>query len=360
MARPLQDEADPMREYDDDNIRLYAPVLQRVIILAAVVIAVPVMMWTITTFIRSYVARPKAPTFQHLALTEATTPTPASPLAASPPPQAAPPAPQSSAPPAAQPTSAPLIGNTDTTAGGIGRPPLANTGSAAAAPPTGASPSPPPVPAMAAAAVVNPAQGAAPTPQAPTGSPNAPALPTVAQPAGMAARLVTNGSGTPAAAPTDRSTDRSVAWAPPSAGGPPSAGNQEPPVAMTETAATEALPPPQPIKGRVPLPRRRPAALALAATGDMAPAAAVTDTAVNETASTDALPPPQPIKGRVPLPRRRPAVLAFAATTGSIVPSTPTGRGVPMPKMRPAETPPDPPPALTSAPYGYQPGLDGR
>ena len=33
-----------MREYDDDdNIRLYAPVLQRVIILAAVVIAVPVM-----------------------------------------------------------------------------------------------------------------------------------------------------------------------------------------------------------------------------------------------------------------------------------------------------------------------------
>jgi hypothetical protein len=92
----------------------------------------------------------------------------------------------------------------------------------------------------------------------------------------------------------------------------------------------------------------------------MAPAAAVTDTAVNETASTDALPPPQPIKGRVPLPRRRPAVLAFAATTGSLVPSTPTGRGVPMPKMRPAETPPDPPPALTSAPYGYQPGLDGR
>ena len=50
-----------MREYDDDDaddsIRLYLPVLQRVIILAAVVIAGPIVMWTITTFVRSYVAR---------------------------------------------------------------------------------------------------------------------------------------------------------------------------------------------------------------------------------------------------------------------------------------------------------------
>ena len=55
-----------MRDYDDDNIRLYTPVLQRVIILAAVIIAVPVVMWTITTFVRTYVAPPKAPTFQRL------------------------------------------------------------------------------------------------------------------------------------------------------------------------------------------------------------------------------------------------------------------------------------------------------
>jgi hypothetical protein len=204
--------------------------------------------------------------------------------------------------------------------------------------------------------VVNPAQGAAPTPQTPMGSPDAPALPTVAQPAGMAARLATNGSGTPAAA----AADRGVASPAPNAGGPPSTGNHEPPVAMTETGATEALPPPQPIKGRIPLPRRRPAALAMAAAGDMAPPTAVTDTAVSETASTDALPPPQPIKGRIPLPRRRPAVLALAATTGSIVPSTPIGRAVPMPKTRPVETPSDSPPAPTGAPYGYQPGLDGR
>ena len=56
-----------MREYDDD-IRLYTPVLQRVIILVAVIIAVPVVLWTITAFVRTYVAPPKAPTFQRMAL----------------------------------------------------------------------------------------------------------------------------------------------------------------------------------------------------------------------------------------------------------------------------------------------------
>ena len=59
-----------MREYEDDNIRLYTPVLQRVIILAAVIIAVPVVMWTITTFVRTYVASPKAPIYQHMAAAE--------------------------------------------------------------------------------------------------------------------------------------------------------------------------------------------------------------------------------------------------------------------------------------------------
>src|SRR5215472_15423701 len=60
-------------DYDDDSIRLYTPVLQRVIILAAVVIAVPVLMWTITTFVRSYVARPKAPLVEHVASTNGPT-----------------------------------------------------------------------------------------------------------------------------------------------------------------------------------------------------------------------------------------------------------------------------------------------
>ena len=63
-----------MREYhnyEDDSIRLYKRVLQRVSILAAVVIAVPVLMWAITTFVRSYVARPKVPLVEHVASTSA-------------------------------------------------------------------------------------------------------------------------------------------------------------------------------------------------------------------------------------------------------------------------------------------------
>jgi hypothetical protein len=73
---PLHDEAVPMREYDEDdyNIRRHAPVLRRVIILVAVIIAVPVMMWTITIFVRSYVEHPK--TFRHLTLTESLPPKP--------------------------------------------------------------------------------------------------------------------------------------------------------------------------------------------------------------------------------------------------------------------------------------------
>jgi hypothetical protein len=89
----------------------------------------------------------------------------------------------------------------------------------------------------------------------------------------------------------------------------------------------------------------------------MTPAAAATDTAATDTAAAEALPPPQPIKGRIPLPRRRPTVMALAAT-GTIA-TPPSGRAVPMPKTRPAEAPPDAPPAPVGSPYGYQPGLDG-
>lgn len=51
---------------DDDDIRLYMPVLQRIIILVAVIIAVPVVMWTITALVRTYVGPPQLPTFQRV------------------------------------------------------------------------------------------------------------------------------------------------------------------------------------------------------------------------------------------------------------------------------------------------------
>ena len=58
-----------MRE-DDDQFRYYVPLLRRIIILVAVLTAVPVILWTITAFVRSYVGPPRIPTFHQLAATE--------------------------------------------------------------------------------------------------------------------------------------------------------------------------------------------------------------------------------------------------------------------------------------------------
>jgi hypothetical protein len=55
-----------MRE-DEDQVRHYVPLLRRIIILAAVLIAVPVVLWTITAFVRAYVGPPKIPSFRQLA-----------------------------------------------------------------------------------------------------------------------------------------------------------------------------------------------------------------------------------------------------------------------------------------------------
>jgi hypothetical protein len=56
-----------MRE--DDGFGHYVPLLRRLIILVAVIIAVPVILWTITAFVRTYVGPPRIPTFHQLAST---------------------------------------------------------------------------------------------------------------------------------------------------------------------------------------------------------------------------------------------------------------------------------------------------
>jgi len=56
-----------MRE--DDDFRHYVPLLRRIIILVAVIIAAPVILWTITVFVRTYVGPPHMPTFHQLAST---------------------------------------------------------------------------------------------------------------------------------------------------------------------------------------------------------------------------------------------------------------------------------------------------
>lgn len=60
-----------MRE-DDLEYRRMPPVWRRIMILLAVIAAVPVVMWSITAFVRAYVAPPKVPTFRGIA---AATPT---------------------------------------------------------------------------------------------------------------------------------------------------------------------------------------------------------------------------------------------------------------------------------------------
>jgi hypothetical protein len=56
-----------MRE--NDEFGHYVPLLRRIIILVAIIAAVPVMLWTITAFVRTYVGPPKIPTFHQLAAT---------------------------------------------------------------------------------------------------------------------------------------------------------------------------------------------------------------------------------------------------------------------------------------------------
>ena len=53
-----------MRE--DDRLGHYVPILRRIIVLVAVIIAVPVMLWTITVFVHTYVGPPRLPTFHQL------------------------------------------------------------------------------------------------------------------------------------------------------------------------------------------------------------------------------------------------------------------------------------------------------
>ena len=182
-----------MREYDDDNIQHYAPVLRRIIILVAVITAVPVMLWTITAFMHTYIAQPTIPSPQTLA---AATATPVSPVADTA---------TANAPAPSQPAQSVTDANTGAPNGQV----------AALAPTPSAAPAAAPAPA---AVTVQ----AAPTTPAPSVFPDSPSA--------------TQPQSTPAA--QDSAND----------------------------AAADALPPPDPITGPVPLPRHRPSVLALADT----------------------------------------------------------------------------------------------
>jgi hypothetical protein len=225
-----------MREYDDDNnIQHYAPVLRRIIILVAVITAVPVMLWTITAFMHTYIAQPTIPAPQTLAAATATAP---------------------------------------------------------------------------------PASSAADTTNSPAPSQPAPAV--------TDARAADDGRG-------DRTRD--------SAGNTAAPNVQVAALAPTPSAAPAAAPAPA------------------AATVQAAPASAPSvfpdppsvapqqPGAADSANDADALPPPDPITGPVPLPRHRPNVIALADTD------------IPLPRARPSDAPEPASPTPDAPPSGYDPGI---
>jgi len=293
-----------MREHDeyvDDSIRLYTPILQRVTILAAVVIAVPVLMWTITTFVRSYVARPRAPALDRVASTPSTrVPLTAAPPAPAPPPPEQSPAPQidaasASAAPNAAADMKQAIGNLASLRGSSGGP--------------GNSPS--------VAVQAAPVQAPSPASAAVNGDASPAALPRSLQAQPQAPR---DGA---ALSPGASSSDRGIAWPNPNATNPPGFAGPRlalPAVPPARIATTDDLPAGEPVRGPVPLPRHRPSIFAMA----RAPASNVTGNVTGTIAAGR-----MAAGGPVPLPRARPNDAPVEATNPVIEPA-----------------------------YGYRPGLD--
>lgn len=200
---------------DDEDIRHYMPVLRRLIILVAVITAIPVVMWTITAMVRTYVGPPRLPTFRPIA---------AAPATAGPDQAAAAPAAEERAKGARQPvveanatTSDTATGSTAVSAGNNG-----NTAPAAGAPT-------PAAPGTFQTANLQPANGAASTGTGPGGA--------VTQFAPEERQAATN-------------------WPSPPATNWPNPAAQQPAAAPAANA--------QPIEGPVPLPRKRPHTFAIA------------------------------------------------------------------------------------------------
>jgi len=226
-----------MREYDDDSsIQHYAPVLRRIIILVAVITAVPVMLWTITAFMHTYIAQPTI--------------------------------------------SAPR--------------PLAATASAA------------PV-----------------SPAADTANPSAPSQ--TAQPA-TDSRVTDDARG-------DRMRD---------SGGTTGAVNvQVAALQPTPSAASAAPPTPGAVTVQA-APASAPSVFP--DPPSVAPQQPAASDSANDT-SAEALPPPDPITGPIPLPRHRPNVIALADTD------------IPLPRARPSDAPEPPSQTPDTPPSGYDPGI---
>jgi hypothetical protein len=206
------------------------PVLRRIIIVVVVLTAVPVMLWTITAFVRTYVARPRLPTFRPLAAT-ALIETPNSAAAATDPEQA-------SLAEASHPIVEARATATDARSSptiSIKKPTTDRSPDTDGSVPAGGS-------QVAVATVAQPSSAPMPT-----------AAPMGAQPTAPDIFV------TPAA------TAGTSVWPAPPKFGPGNGPSAAPPSASNDTAVDD-LPPAQPIVGRIPLPPRRPHLFAMVQT----------------------------------------------------------------------------------------------
>ena len=235
---------------DDNELVHYVPILRRIIVLVAVIIAVPVVLWTITLFVRAYVAPAKVPTFHQLAATASfnTSHNSISPLA-----RAAADRPAQgeqaklSGPPPAETEAKTMVANASDSSVAPKGPLLSESG-----PQTVAS-----VPPPSAMKTVNMAAAAPAAVKWPdvSSTPPAPKWPEVS-------------TVPPAAAPARTPSESAAPSGPPKAA--ETLAEQQQPAAAAESGADD-LPAAAPLKGPIPLPRRRPHDPNTMRIADMAP-----------------------------------------------------------------------------------------
>ncbi len=234
---------------NDEQLRHFTPLLRRIVVIVALLTAAPVVLWSITAFVRSYVGPPQLPSFRRLAT-----------LPVQPPDNAD--GAQESANPSAKPNASPS-GD---------QPPVA------AQAPADSTATAPTIEARATTSdargdlLASDGQGS----QASQTSPaNAPSITT------MIPSVVTDA----AAKPADRFIDRI----------PPDVATETGALASNQPAATDAspadaMPAAEPLHGQIPLPRQRPRIFAMA-----------------QLTATPAGPGARAARG-VPMPRPRPGL----------------------------------------------------
>jgi hypothetical protein len=232
-----------MREDDDSEIRYFMPVVRRLIILTAVIIAVPVVMWTITGVVRTYLGPVRPPAIQTMAVSPVPAPEQTATI-----PTNNPPAPTPADTKSAELPPIPTMNTAANVPSGSQNSAAPGMAMAPSAAPV-APPAPAPVPTTSSKMAMSSPAAAAPLPANP-----APPAASLAPPPAVSAPPVA--SVAPSAAPSSPDRASNSVW-------------PDPPTAPLASASpiapvADAVPASEPIAGPVPLPRKRPRSFAVA------------------------------------------------------------------------------------------------